>query len=195
MTARTPPLPALRAFAALVRLGSIGAAAEELSLTQGAVGHQIRALEGFLDIQLVERSGRRLSLTEEGRAYGYQVRQALADIADATERLKRRQRPRETQLLRVSVLPSFAHGWLLARLAGFCRLHPHVRLTFHGSMAYVDLNEGKVDCAIRFGHGQWPDVVTRPLMNDRLCDAPMSTWRSRTLPISWKPRDRDWGWP
>ena len=169
MSGHTPPLSALRAFAALVRLGTISAAAEDMSLTQGAVAHQIRALESFLDVQLVERTGRRLVLTEQGRIYGYQVRQALDDIADATENTKRRSRVRKgEQVVRLSVLPSLAHGWLLLRLQDFCRLYPQVRLVLHGSMEYVDLNAGTVDCAIRFGHGNWPDVVTRPLMPDSL---------------------------
>jgi len=169
MSTRTPPLPALRSFAALVRLGSIGAAAEALSLTQGAVAHQVRALEGFLEVQLVERTGRRLVLTEQGRIYGYQVRQALDDLADATENTKRRSNAKGSdQVVRVSLLPSFAQGWLLPRLQDFCRLYPQVRLTFHGSMAYADLNLGTIDCAIRFGHGSWPDAVVRPLMSDTL---------------------------
>lgn len=169
MTTRTPPLPALRAFTALVRLGTIGAAAEELSVTQGAIAHQIRALESFLEVQLMERSGRRLTLTEQGRIYGYQVRQALDDIADATENTKRRSRAKKGEpVVRVAVLPSFAHGWLLPRLQDFCRLYPQVRLVFHGSMDYVDLNSGTVDCAIRFGHGNWSDAVIRHLMPDSL---------------------------
>ena len=169
MSNRTPPLPALRAFSALVRLGSIHAAAEELSLTQGAIAHQIRALESVLDAQLVERHGRRLTLTEQGRIYGYQVRQALDDLADATENTRRyRQQPKEEPVVRIAVLPSFAQGWLLPRLHGFCKLYPRIRLVFQGSMAYADLNAGHVDCAIRFGHGRWPDVVIKPLMNDSL---------------------------
>ncbi len=169
MPNKTPPLPALKAFAALVRLGSIGAAADELSLTQGAISHQIRALETVLGVQLVERSQRRVVLTEQGRIYGYQVRQALDDIADATESV-RSLRPQDIpdQAVRVAILPSFLQGWLLPRLPGFCKLYPHVRLAFHGSMAYADLNAGQVDCAIRFGHGRWPDVSIRPLMGDRL---------------------------
>lgn len=169
MNARTPPLPALRAFAAWVRLGSIQAAADELGLTAGAVSHQIRALEKFLDIALVERQGKKWRLTDSGRIYGYQVRQALQDIADVTERLRRRQPRRHTaQVLRVAVLPSFAQGWLLPRLADFMRWHPEVRLQLHSSMQYDDLAEGRVDCAIRFGHGQWPEVHSRLLMGDQL---------------------------
>jgi LysR family glycine cleavage system transcriptional activator len=169
MTGRAPPLPALRAFAAWVRLGSVSAAAEELQLTPGAVSHQIRALEEFLSVPLIERNGRRWTLTDTGRIYGYQVRQALQDIVDVTERV-RSLRPAQahTQDLRVAVLPSFANGWLLPRLADFTRWHPQVRLQLHGSMDYVNLNEGQVDCAIRFGHGRWPEAEVRPLMGDSL---------------------------
>ena len=168
MTGRAPPLPALRAFAAWVRLGSVNAAAEELKLTPGAVSHQIRALEEFLEVPLIERNGRRWTLTDTGRIYGYQVRQALQDILDVTERVRSHRPVQQTQDLRVAVLPSFAHGWLLPRLADFTRWHPHVRLQLHGSMDYVDLNEGQVDCAIRFGHGRWPEAEVRPLMGDSL---------------------------
>lgn len=169
MLNRTPPLPALRAFAALVRLGSIGAAAQELNLTQGAISHQIRALETSLGVQLVERNQRRVALTDQGRIYGYQVRQALEDIADATENVRSlRSLSNHESVVRVAVLPSFLQGWLLPRLHGFCKIYRHVRLVFHGSMTYADLGAGQVDCAIRFGHGHWPDVSVRPLMGDSL---------------------------
>lgn len=169
MPNRTPPLPALRAFAALVRLGSIGAAAQELSLTQGAISHQIRALETSLGVQLVERHQRRVVLTDQGRIYGYQVRQALEDIADATENVQSlRSLSNHESVVRIAVLPSFLQGWLLPQLHGFCKLYRHVRLVFHGSMNYADLGAGQVDCAIQFGHGHWPDVNVRPLMGDSL---------------------------
>jgi LysR family glycine cleavage system transcriptional activator len=168
MNGRAPPLPALRAFAAWVQLGSVNSAAEELKLTPGAVSHQIRALEEFLEVPLIERNGRRWALTDTGRIYGYQVRQALQDIVDVTERVRSHRPIQQTQDLRVAVLPSFAHGWLLPRLADFTRWYPHVRLQLHGSMDYVDLNEGQVDCAIRFGHGRWPEAEVRPLMGDSL---------------------------
>ncbi len=165
---RTPPLPALRAFAALVRLGSVAAAAQELSLTPGAVTHQIRALESFLNVSLVQRDSRSLVLTEEGRIYGYQVRQALEVIAQASERLVRPRSSGRVRALRVAVLPSFAHGWLIARLPRFYRLHPDVQLHLQASMDFAQPDQQRLDCAIRFGHGHWPDFVVRPLMLDHL---------------------------
>lgn len=164
-----PPLAALRVFAAFVRLGSVRAAAEALNLTDGAVTYQLHAIEAFLGMRLLARRGRHLQLTEDGRAYGYRVRQALDDIADATQELVRpgtssaKQRP-----LRVALLPSFAQGWLLPRLAAFAREHPDIDLTLEAGVATVDLEAARVDCAIRFGLGRWPGVVTSPLMGDRL---------------------------
>lgn len=169
MPNQTPPLPALRSFAELTRLGSVSAVADELGLTQSAIAHQIRSLEALLDVSLVRRTGRSLTLTEEGRIYGYQVRRALEDIAFATESVKKiGPRKLKEPLVRVAVLPSFAYGWLLPRLPNFYKRHPEIRLVFHGSMEYVDMKTGVVDCAIRFGHGNWPDAVVRPLLSDSL---------------------------
>lgn len=169
MTSTTPPLTALRAFAAFVRLGSIASAAESLNLTQGAIAHQIRALEGHVNVPLVERTGRQLGLTAQGRTYGYQVRNALEEIAVASENLHRNSKISHADaVLRISVLPSFAHGWLLRRLPGFRLAHPNIRLQLDGTMEYADLSSGRIDCAIRFGHGSWPDVVAQPLMQDTL---------------------------
>lgn len=167
MSSRIPPLPALRAFAAFIRQGSIQAAAEELSLTAGAVSHQIRALEDFLHLPLLEKQGRQLILTEQGRLYGYRIRQALDEISSATYSTAVQRKP-STPVVRLSVLPSWAQGWLLPRLPAFSRRHPQIRLVIQGSMDYADLQTGTVDCAIRFGHGHWVDAVVRPLMSDQL---------------------------
>lgn len=167
MSSRIPPLPALRAFAAFIRQGSIQAAAEELSLTAGAVSHQIRALEDFLNLPLLEKQGRQLLLTEKGRLYGYRIRQALDEISSATYSTAVKRKP-STPVVRLSALPSWAQGWLLPRLPTFCRRHPQIRLVIQGSMDYADLQTGTVDCAIRFGHGHWGDAVVQPLMSDQL---------------------------
>jgi len=170
VSSRTPPLPALKAFAALVETGSVAGAAESLSLTQGAVGHQIRALEDVLGHSLVTRQGRRMQLTEAGRIYGYQVRQALSDIAEATERLTSRDSVASSGQgrVRLAVLPSFAQGWLLPRLSRFRSLHPGIVLTLEGSMSMAELGRGEVEAAIRFGHGNWQGLSSTPLLDDRL---------------------------
>jgi len=179
-TPRTPPLPALRAFAAWVQLGSVPAVAQALSLTPGAVGHQIRALETHLGVALIEREGKKWVLTESGRIYGYQVRQALQDIAEVTERVQQRPRQNLAAEVHVAVLPSLAQGWLLPRLPDFVRWHPALRVHLHSGMGYAPLGEGRWDCAIRFGHGQWPELQGQRLMGDRLMLLAQPQWLAQS---------------
>ena len=92
MTIRLPPLTTLRAFEAAARLESFSRAAEEISVTHGAVSHQVRALERALGIALFQRNGRRVSLTAAGRHFADRVGAALRDIAEAAQFIRRSER-------------------------------------------------------------------------------------------------------
>ena len=87
MLRRLPPLGALRAFEAAARLGSFSAAADELSVTHGAVSRQIRNLEDWLGVALFLRLGKRVQLTDAARAYLAGVQSAFDGIAAATTRV------------------------------------------------------------------------------------------------------------
>ena len=91
MPRRLPPLNALRAFEAAARHESFTRAAEELCVTQGAVSHQVKALEAELGLKLFNRERQRLVITEAGRSYLEVVRDAFDRIAAGTERLLHRQ--------------------------------------------------------------------------------------------------------
>ena len=91
MKRQLPPLHALRAFEAAGRLLSFSKAAQELSVTQGAVSRQIKVLEGFLKVPLFRRLTRQVELTEFGRAYLSIASSALDQIANASESRKARQ--------------------------------------------------------------------------------------------------------
>src|SRR5947199_234104 len=91
MPRRLPPLNALKAFEAAARHESFTRAAEELCVTQGAVSHQVKALETELGLKLFNRERQRLVITEAGRAYLVVVRDAFDRIGDGTERLLQRQ--------------------------------------------------------------------------------------------------------
>src|SRR5437762_11319177 len=105
MRQRLPPLNALKAFEAAARHESFTRAAEELGVTQGAVSHQVKALEGELGVKLFNRERQRLISTEAGREYLIVVRDALDRIAVGTERLVQRQ---TAGALTVSTSPDFA---------------------------------------------------------------------------------------
>ncbi|AMO74749.1 LysR substrate-binding domain-containing protein [Pseudomonas citronellolis] len=160
-----PPLSALRSFEAVARLGSVTQAAAELHVTHSAVSQQVRQLEELLGVTLLQREGRGLRLSEEGRLYALQVRRALRDIAEAT-RLARA-RPSEGELV-VAVLPSFAQQWLLPRLPGFRQRHPEYRLRLLASLEVIDLRQGLADVAIRIGQGHWEGLAQQRLFDDEL---------------------------
>src|SRR4029453_11058336 len=88
---RLPPLNALKAFEAAARHESFTRAAEELFVTQGAVSHQVKALEAELGVKLFNRERQRLVITEAGRQYLTILRDAFDRIALGTERLLQRQ--------------------------------------------------------------------------------------------------------
>src|SRR5258708_23736830 len=90
MLRRLPPLNALRSFEAAARHESFTRAAEELFVTQGAVSHQVKALEAELGLKLFNRERQRLVITEAGRTYLVVGRDAVDRIRDGTERLLRR---------------------------------------------------------------------------------------------------------
>jgi DNA-binding transcriptional LysR family regulator len=146
---KLPPLKALPVFEAVARLNSFSLAAEELAVSQSAVSHQIKQLETYLGEQLFWRSGRTLSLTDEGRQYLDAVSSALLQIERASEQLLGHEESR----LRLSVFSSFAVRWLVPRLPELQRLHPQLDLALEMSSANPVLSDRVADCFITVGRG------------------------------------------
>jgi len=156
---RLPPLNALKAFEAAARHESFTRAAEELCVTQGAVSHQVKALEAELGIKLFNRRRQRLVITEAGRGYLAVVRDAFDRIADGTEKLLQRQ---SGGALAISVSPNFAAKWLVHRLGRFAEVHPEIDLRVSAAPHHVDFANEDIDLAIRHGDGNEPGLhVTR----------------------------------
>ncbi len=158
-----PPLSALRAFEAAARLESFSRAADEISVTHGAVSHQIRALERALGAALFARNGRRVALTTAGRHFAERVRAALEDLAEAAQFVRRSEGERAVS---VSMLPSFAARWLMPRLGRFMERHPAIAVNIHTSITLVDFQRDDVDLAIRFGSGRWPELEVHKFMDE-----------------------------
>lgn len=158
MLRRLPPLNALKAFEAAARHESFTRAAEELCVTQGAVSHQVKALEAELGIKLFNRERQRLVITDAGREYLNVVRDAFDRVAVGTERLLQRQ---SSGVLTVSTSPDFAAKWLVNRLGRFAEEHPTIDLRVSATLHHVDFAREDVDLAVRHGDGNWPglDVV------------------------------------
>ena len=160
------PLNALRAFEASARHLNFTRAALELRVTQGAVSHQVAALEARLGAALFRRLPRGLALTDEGQAL-------VPVVADAFDRvgamLDRYAGGRLREVLTLGVVGTFATGWLLPRLADFTRDHPYVDLRIMTNNNRVDLAGEGLDLAIRFGDGAWHGTHATPLL-----DAPLT---------------------
>ena len=150
-----PSTAALSAFEAAARHGSATRAAAELSLTQGAVSRQIRALEDQLGVPLMLRQGRALELTPAGARYAEEVRKVLAQLGQAT--LALRTNP-DGGTLALSILPAFGMHWLAPRLPAFGRAHPEVTVTLSTRMAPFDFARERFDAAIHFGREDWPEA-------------------------------------
>jgi LysR family transcriptional regulator, glycine cleavage system transcriptional activator len=165
MMRRLPPLNALKAFEAVARSNSVTRAAEELSVTQGAVSQQVKALEATLGVKLFNRERQRLVITEAGRDYLAVVRDAFDQIAIGTDRIVQRQR---SGVLTVSVSSDFAAKWLVNRLGRFADAHPDVDLRVSVADRHVDFVREDVDLAVRHGDGNWPGLDSVQLCSERL---------------------------
>ena len=165
MPRRLPQLNALKAFEAAARHISFARAAEELCVTQGAVSHQVKALESELGVKLFNRERQRLIITDAGRDYLAVVREAFDRIAMGTERLVQRQ---SSGMLTVSTSPDFAAKWLVHRLGRFAEVHPEIDLRVSGTLHHVDFAREDVDIAVRHGDGHWPGLHVTQLCTEHL---------------------------
>ena len=165
MLRRLPALNALKAFEAAARHESFTRAAQELCVTQGAVSHQVKALEEELGVKLFNRERQRLVITDAGREYLIVVRDALDRIALGTERLVQRQ---SSGALTISTSPDFAAKWLVHRLGRFAEVHPDIDLRVSATMHHVDFAREDVDLAVRHGDGSWAGLHVERLCAEEL---------------------------
>ena len=146
MIYRLPPLNALRVFEAAARHLSFKDAANELSITQAAVSHQVKSLEEYLGVELFRRSGRGVQLTEAARAALPRLRDGFDALAAAVEQI--RERGEETDLA-ITAPPVFTARWLMPRLADFSKRNPKVEVRVVSSSKMVDA--GALDTAVMAG--------------------------------------------
>ncbi|OYW81633.1 MAG: LysR family transcriptional regulator [Asticcacaulis sp. 32-58-5] len=160
---RLPPLSALRVFEAAARHESFKHAAEELFVTPGAVSQQIRLLEDHVGVELFVRDGRRVVLSDAGKASALILKEAFEKMFEATRLMKQvQQKGRVT----ISVAPSFAAKWLMPRLSDFNAQNPDVDVWVSADMTTTDFATSDVDLAIRYGHGNYQGVNVEHLLEE-----------------------------
>jgi DNA-binding transcriptional LysR family regulator len=204
---------ALHTFAKVVELGSFARAADRLDLSTSAISRQVAELEAQLGVRLLNRTTRRLSLTEAGQAYYERCVQLLADLAEADSAV-RATAVEPKGRLRVTCGVTFGERYLAPAAAEFGALHPDMVFDLDLSDRVVDLVEEGFDLAIRIGSGGSQALVSRRLGTTRMvcCAAPSYLSRRGTpqapeeltaheclaytyvaVPDSWTFEDRDGG--
>lgn len=164
---------AMNVFCKVVEAGSLAAAAERLDMSASAVSRQLAQLEALLDARLLNRSTRRISLTEHGRVYYERCLQLLADLEETEEMVgSATLSPRGT--LRVTTSVGFGPVYLAPALGAFAGLYPGMRFDVQLADRPLDLVGEGLDLAIRIGRTAHPDLVARRIGSVRLitCASP-----------------------
>lgn len=158
---------AMNVFCKVVELGSFAAAAERLNISTSATSRMIAQLETTLSARLLNRTTRRISLTEDGRGYYERCLQLLSDLEEAEEAVGNASvELRGT--LRLTAPVAFGAWHLAPAIADFSRLHPQVKFDISLSDQQADLVEEGLDLAIRIGALGSQNLVARPIGKARL---------------------------
>jgi DNA-binding transcriptional LysR family regulator len=164
---------AMTAFARVVETGSFARAADRLDVSVSSVSRQVSELEAHLDARLLNRTTRRLSLTEAGQAFYERCVQLLADLEEAEVAMTAASIvPRGT--LRLTCSASFGARHLAPAIAAFAARNSQVQFDVELSERVVDLVEEGFDLAVRVGQGGSQNLVGRRIGTTRLvcCAAP-----------------------
>lgn len=140
----------LQVLVCVIECGSISAAAEQLAQTPSAVSRTLSRLEAKLDTTLINRTTRRMDLTEEGRYFFEQAKLILDQMDELEERLSSRQR-NPSGRLRINAASPFMLHAIVPHVAEFRRLYPDIQLELNSNDLIIDLLEQSTDIAIRIG--------------------------------------------
>lgn len=191
-----PSLDDLRAFAVVVRLGSVRAAATELALTHGAVSRRVSKLAADLKLQLLEPDGRGVRPTRDGLHLAEAVTDALKGIAAALTEIRSSS---GAQPIVLSCERSLAMRWLIPRLSDFQDRHPDIDVHLSTGGGALDFARERITLAIRrLDFPLDPDwsvtpfvseavgPVMRPDMAERFASGDYLALGSRTRPEAWE---------
>jgi len=143
-------LTTLRSFVAVVESGSFVRAAEQLNASTAAVSRRIAALERALGSQLINRTTRRVDITEAGRRFYEDVLNIIELLGEAEERV-RLVREAATGSIRVAAPLSFGIDRVAPLLPAFMRQHPGLKIQLVLEDRYTDLHGEAIDIAVRIG--------------------------------------------
>jgi DNA-binding transcriptional LysR family regulator len=166
-------LTSMKVFAAVVRLGSFAAAAEELDISNAMCSKYIRDLETSLDARLLNRTTRQQSLTEVGSAYHKKIIGILTEVEDAEQCVSELQN-NPVGTLRIMSPPSFGSFHIARAIKGYKEKFPDVSIELILSDDFENLVDRGMDLAFRIGELEDSSVVALNLSSSRLivCASP-----------------------
>lgn len=141
-------LSAMQAFIMIVDRGSLTAAADALEVSQPSIVRTLAALERSLGVRLLNRTTRRMALTDEGREYVERCRSILAAVDDAQASLSAR-RAEPSGRLRITASVPFGRRFVVPVVTDFIAAHPRIRVELMLLDRVIDLVEEGVDLAVR----------------------------------------------
>ncbi|MDC0725235.1 LysR substrate-binding domain-containing protein [Phytobacter diazotrophicus] len=166
MRRKIPSSTSLQAFDAAARHGNFARAAEELSLTEGAISRQIARLESLLNCKLFDRTGSRVKLNPAGARYARHVHETLERLERDTQYIMGL--PDGGKSLDIAVLPTFSSRWLIPRLNSFTSLYPDITLNIAASTDPFILTGSGFDAVVHFEHPAWAGMRTQFLFQETL---------------------------
>jgi len=140
----------LQIFVCVIECGSISAAAEQVGQTPSAVSRTLSKLEAKLDTTLINRTTRRMDLTEEGKYFFEQAKLILDHMEQLEERLSSRQQTPSGRLRINAASPFMLHA-IVPYIDEFRQLYPDIQLELNSNDLIIDLLEQSTDVAIRIG--------------------------------------------
>ena len=156
-------IKAMQAFAAVVRHQSFTAGAQEIGLSVKVVSNHVRQLEERLEVQLLNRTTRRVSLTDTGRAYYERSIPLLAQF-DELESVVQEKQSVLAGLIRITAPTAFGSAELVKALASFQALHTKVKIDLVLADHRMNIVDEGFDLAIRFGTLEDSTLMARQLM-------------------------------
>lgn len=177
-------LSSMEVFVRVAQLGSFSTAASQLGMSKSTVSKHISAMEERLGVRLLNRTTRRLSLTEYGEVYRDHCLRILQEVALADDQMDRfTQEPRGK--LKVNAPMSFGMLHLAPLLPGFLQAHPKVDIDLSLNDRRVDLIDEGFDLAVRIGELDDSNLIARKLASSSfVCAASPLYLKRRKPPIS-----------
>ncbi|AIR62029.1 LysR family transcriptional regulator [Cedecea neteri] len=166
MRRKIPSSTSLQAFEAAARHGNFARAAEELSLTEGAISRQIARLESLLGCRLFDRTGSRVKLNPVGTRYAFHVRETLKRMERDTQYIMGM--PRDSRSLDIAAPPTFSSRWLIPRLSSFAAMHPDITLNIAARTDPFVLSGSGFDAVVHFEHAAWAGMRVQFLFEEKL---------------------------